>query len=60
MLLRCHLSRHREVFELLLLLLGVAGDFLVPILSGVLDTSNVVLELPDVIDDPIGTNFSFF
>jgi hypothetical protein len=55
MLLLCHLAGHGEVFELLLL--GVAGEFLVLIL---LDTSEVVLDLPDVIDDPTGTIFSFF
>jgi hypothetical protein len=57
MLLRCHLTGQGEVFELLLLLLGVTGDFLVPIL---LDTSEVVLDHPDVIKDPTGTIFSFF
>jgi hypothetical protein len=61
MLLRCHLAGHEEVFEMLLLLLGVAGDFLVLILPGVLDTSvEVVLELMDVFNDPTGTIFSFF
>jgi hypothetical protein len=52
MLLPCHLARHGEVFELLLLLLCVASDFLVLILPGVLDTSEVILDLLDVIDNP--------
>jgi hypothetical protein len=56
MLLCCHLARHGEVFELLLLLLGFAGSFLVPIL---LDTSEVVLDLLDVNDDPTITILSF-
>jgi hypothetical protein len=54
-LLLCHLTRHREVFELLLLLLGVASDFLFPIL---LDNSKVILDLSDVIDDPTSTIFT--
>jgi hypothetical protein len=41
--------------------LGDAGNFLVLILLGVLDTSiEVVLELLDVFDDPTDTVFSFF
>jgi hypothetical protein len=57
MLLGCHLAGHGEVFELLLLRLGVADDFLVPIL---LDTFEVVLDLLDVINDPTSTVISFF
>jgi hypothetical protein len=61
MLLRCHLTWHGEVFELLLLLLGVAGDFLILILLGVVNAFvEVVLELLDVFDDPIDTIVSFF
>jgi hypothetical protein len=57
MLLGCHLAGHGEVFELLLLRLGVADDFLVLIL---LDTFEVVLDLLDVINDPTSTVLSFF
>jgi hypothetical protein len=61
MLIRCHLIGHGEVFELLLLLLGVVGDFVVLLLLGVFDNSvEVVLELLHVFDDPTGTIFSFF
>jgi hypothetical protein len=61
LLLHCHVVGHREVFEPLLLLLGITSNFLVLILLGVLDTSvDVVLELLDVFDDPIDIVFSFF